>query len=471
MSDLRLGVHDASRIEWAISVPLPRPPAGEREYEVEYTVEVPANLYSVHNVWDHKQTFTRLTSPSEEGPISVDRRDMDELRRDTLGVAHRIKMLRKSFELACKGKPELDTLEGHVTQAVEVVAEMRRNLDRPSSEVSQPGIVPEVRAEWALADEFLSHQLLEFLGGVQRQVDLVEDAPERFDGLRCLITEALAEELVHRKARGFVNPNRGSQKELGRYVERGSALKKHFHGVLYLDVEAWMTDYKLRNWTGIIAACIAAAFWLGFTLLPIAPGMRAGIGIGTFAAMFAVTYALKDRIKELTRLWLTGRLTALYGQRMVRLRLPPRIDASRKVLVEARETFDCTPSTTADALNREVGTPRKIMVLTFRMKVELHASQLLSAKGIHSVKHVFRYDMTPIFSRLDDAIRPVPVLDESARRVCFVEAPKQYRLPVRVVAREKGQQVQRVDGELVLSKRGIDRIELGTESTNQLSTR
>jgi hypothetical protein len=168
MSDLRLGVHDASRIEWAISVPLPQPPAGEREYEIEYTVEVPANLYTVHNVWDHKQTFTRLTSPSEEGPINVDRRDMDELRRDTLGVTHRIKMLRKSFENECAASADCDKLEGHVTQAVEVVAEMRRNLDRPPSDVSQPHIVPEMRAEWALADEFLSHQLLEFLGGSTR---------------------------------------------------------------------------------------------------------------------------------------------------------------------------------------------------------------------------------------------------------------------------------------------------------------
>jgi len=471
MADLRLGVHDLSRVEWAITVSLPTPPDGKRDYEIEYTVEIPSNLYSVHNVWDHKQTFTRLTSPVEEGGVVVDRRDMDELRRDTLGVAHRIKMVRKAIERAC-ARPIAhgdeaavialaEELSQLVTQSVEVVAEMRRCLDRPPSDLSAPNILPEAAAEWMLADEFLSHQLLDFLGGVERLVEetFTIASAHLIEDLRCLVTEALAEELVHRKARGFTNPSAASQEQLGRFVERASQLKKHFHGVLFLDVQAWMTDYKLRNWTGVAAASLAAGFWLAFTLVPIGPGTRAGIGVGTFAVIFAATYALKDRIKELTRGWLTGRLTALYGQRMVRLRLPPNIDPTRKVLVEARETFDCVPSTAADALNRDVGTRRKIMVLTFRMKVEVHASALLASKGIHSIKHVFRYDMTPIFSRLDNAVKAVPVLDESERRVRFVEAPKQYRMPVRVIARQAGKPELRVDAELILSKRGIEKSE------------
>jgi hypothetical protein len=452
-----------SRIEWALSVPLPR--TGERDYEVEFTVEVPQNLFSTHNPWDHKQTFTRLTSPVEEGALQVERSDMDELRRDTLGVAHRLKTLRRTIDtVAANGATLPDKAEQIATlvaQAADLVAEMRRCLDRPPSETSLPRIVPEMQAEWRLADEFLSHGLLEFLGGVTRVADGLSkpDAPDKMETeeLRCLLSEALAEELVHRRARGYLNPAAESQDELGRFVERGSQLKKHFHGVLFLDVESWMTDHKLRNWTGVLAASLAAAFWLGFTLLPIGPGARAGIGLGTFAVMFAVSYALKDRIKELTRSWITGRLTALYGQRMVKLRLPRRIDTSRPTLVDVRETFSCLPTDAPDVLNRHVGNPRKVVCVTFRMKVELHPAPILAKKGIHSVKHVFRYDMTPIFCRLDDAVKPVPVLDPASRRVRFVEAPKQYRMPTRVVVREGGGETARVDGEMVVSKRGIER--------------
>src|SRR5262245_7677217 len=101
ISGLRIGVHDLSRLEWALAVPLPT--AGERDYEVEYTVEIPHNLYTVHNFWDHKQTFTRLTSPVEEGELQVERSDMDELRRDTLGVAHRLKTLRRAVDTVAAG--------------------------------------------------------------------------------------------------------------------------------------------------------------------------------------------------------------------------------------------------------------------------------------------------------------------------------------------------------------------------------
>jgi len=474
---LRLGVHDSSRVEWAASVDLPS--TGERRYEVEFTIRIPAHLYSPHNVWDQKQTFTRLQSPTEEGQLHIERADLDELRRDTLGVAHRLKQLREKLDRACTGaavqavsSPEAlgPTLTEHIRQAVAVVREMRDALERPPSDDSGPSVLPELRREWELADEFLSHRLLDLLGGAQRDLDEVllgpksrlrDGDPAWIEELRCLVAESLAEEMAHRRRRGWVVPGVSSPHELSRFVERASMLKKHFQDVLYLDVEAWMVDYKLRNWTGVVAACLAAGFWLSFTLLPIGPGARAGISVGTFALLFAGSYALKDRIKELTRAWLAGRLTRLYGQRMVKLRLPARVDGKRSVLLEARETFDCVAETADDVLNRNVGRTQRSMVLTFRMRVELHRSGVLRDKQIRSIKHIFRYDLDPIFGRLDNAVKPVPVLDEQARRVLFVEAPKEYRVPVRVVARQEGLADAETHGVLVLSKRGIERLEPG----------
>src|SRR5438132_1300168 len=96
---LWLGVHDSTRIEWTAAVPLPE--AGDDKYELEFSIEVPANIYSAHNVWYHKQSFTRLQSPTEEGELRIDRAHLDELRRDTLGVAHRLKQGRTEFERVC----------------------------------------------------------------------------------------------------------------------------------------------------------------------------------------------------------------------------------------------------------------------------------------------------------------------------------------------------------------------------------
>src|SRR5260370_40707868 len=115
--------------------------------------------------------------------------------------------------------------------------------------------------------------------------------------------------------------------------------------------------------------------------------------------------------------------------------------------------------TGADVLNGNIGSSERAMVLTFRMKVELRSSEVLRDKQIQSIKPVFRSALDPIFSRLDIAVKPVPVLDEKSRRVLFVEAPKEYRILVRVVARQAGIADSHFQGKFVLSKRGIERLE------------
>jgi hypothetical protein len=180
------------------------------------------------------------------------------------------------------------------------------------------------------------------------------------------------------------------------------------------------------------------------------------VGIGT-AAVFAAAYALKDRLKELSRIWLAGRLQRMYGQRAMQLRLPKRIDPSRFVLVSAREHCETRAEEGDDVLNQSVGRTRRLVVLHYRMNAVAHASPLLRRSGLHSVKHIFRYDLTPLFSRLDNAVKRVPVLDEH-QRVHFADAPKEYRFPVRLDACADGKRTRFV-GELVVSKRGIERVE------------
>src|SRR3954462_14769306 len=86
---LWLGVHDLSRIEWTAAVQLPS--AGERKYDGQLAMEISATICASHSVWEHLQIFTRLQSPAAEGPLQIERDDLEELRRDTLGVAHRLK--------------------------------------------------------------------------------------------------------------------------------------------------------------------------------------------------------------------------------------------------------------------------------------------------------------------------------------------------------------------------------------------
>ena len=73
---------------------------------------------------------------------------------------------------------------------------------------------------------------------------------------------------MHRRGHGYITPHADGHAELAAFLERASRLKKHFQDVLYLDVEAYFVDSRVRNYTGVVAACLAAFMWLSFTLLP-----------------------------------------------------------------------------------------------------------------------------------------------------------------------------------------------------------
>jgi len=142
----------------------------------------------------------------------------------------------------------------------------------------------------------------------------------------------------------------------------------------------------------------------------------------------------------------------------VTLRLPRRIDPARRVLLETRETFDveATPFGAADV--GAIGQPKRVVKLLFRMRSTLHAAPALERAHIFSIKHIFRYDLSPIFSRLDNAVKQVPVLD-GHRRVRFADAPREYRFPARIAfCPADGEPIEHL-AYLVVSKRGIERIE------------
>jgi len=133
------------------------------------------------------------------------------------------------------------------------------------------------------------------------------------------------------------------------------------------------------------------------------------------------------------------------------------------VLLETRETFDVAAESFADDL-REVhaaemiGAPKRIVQLKFRMRATLHPAAALERAHIYSIKHIFRYDLSPIFARLDNAVKQVPVLDNN-RRVRFADAPREYRFTARIVFRPVDGDAIEHHAYIVVSKRGIERLE------------
>jgi len=128
------------------------------------------------------------------------------------------------------------------------------------------------------------------------------------------------------------------------------------------------------------------------------------------------------------------------------------------VVIFARESFDTKVASRPDPLNPASNATLASTVVRYKHRGEVTSQAALLSSGVQGVKHICRYDLSPLFARLDDSAKRVPVLDAVTRRVTFIEAPRGYRVPVRARVECNGV-TREVDASLVLHKRGLDRIE------------
>ena len=458
---LKIEAHDASRVEWSIYIPLPR---GREinEAEVSLRLEFPENAYVPHDGWEQLQILPRLSSPDEQanaaGPATA-----DGVRRSALGVARRLKLLRESIPrvaVAHSLNPMpvapslLKDLDRILDQAIAALEQARDSLSAP-----QPDDPPELPRERELADEFLSGQLLELLT-VAEETCARMLAPAGLPGYRAVaeklrqkIADALAAELRVRERKGEMLPDGEDVEALALFLDRAAQLKKHFQEVLFLEPETRMIDEALRNWVGLSGA--ATAFVLYFGLQALQTSAAAGLGLWTLMTVGAVAYALKDRAKELTRQWLAGKLSHLYANRVLVLREPERLERGRNVVLHARESLAQARVARADPLNPGSGAVQRVVTVDYKQRARVTRLKGPGAETFERLKIVFRYDLAPILTRLDDSVKRVPV--QSGPGVRFADAPRLYRVPLSLLVTTSAGAEKR-EAVIVLNRRGIARI-------------
>jgi hypothetical protein len=475
-ADVRLEVHDTSRLEWAVSVPLPRD--GEADYAIELDLEVPAHVLAAHSPWDHLQEFTRLDGPDEMA-LSVE--TVDALRRFAVGIAAKLARTHEGFSRHARlvASPfatddvthHIAALEAWVTAAEHVLVEARRRLRETPKKM-------DIEREARLVDEYLSLRMLELLAGAERTLHTlqaraahaIDDSSKRLEGaapalanIEDQIADSLAAEMEHREDERYIEatPDSAGPVGLERYLDRASQLKKHFQEVLFLEAERFTVSERFHH---VVAGSVAivASTWAFVGQLYLTKGsIKASVSgsLMLLCILAGIIYAVKDRIKEIGRQWFAKNVHRFYAQRIARYRAPAKTCPSRDVIVRAKESFLREGARRADPLNPTAGATVPVTMLRYRHQGALEASPTLTRAGISRVKHVFRYDLSPLFARLDDATKSVPVFDSKMRRVRFTQAPRCYRVPIRIVVRLGEDVVSDQQGSLVLHKRGLERID------------
>jgi hypothetical protein len=468
--DVRLDVHDASRLEWSVSVPLPEKRANR--YSIDFQLEIPANVFARHAPWDQMQSWTRLDGPAETS-LGNEVVTIDALRRGAVAFAHKLSRASEGFTRHCRLAAALFTvsprkdlehgLELWLEVARATATEARERLD---AEHADDG--PELTRERALVDEYISVRFLEMMAAAERALALLsasrhaQSYAEAVTHGEGILAEALAAEITHRHERGYLCADPKSSATLEQYLDRASRLKKHFQEVLFLESEIYHVAERIHHWVASFVAIIASswAFAWQIALMNRQPtkGSQLGSGIVLVAVIAGLIYAGKDRIKEIGRNWISGNVHRFYAQRVAKWRAPARRLPDRDVIVHARESFDQSVARRPDPLNPASKATVAATLVHFVHKGRVLPQEQLSQAGVRRVKHIFRYDFSPLFARLDDAVKQVPVLDAVTRRVHFADAPRVYRVPVSIRVR-CADESRDLDVTLVMNKRGLDRIE------------
>jgi hypothetical protein len=467
---LRVDVHDASRLEWVVAVPLPEEES--RSYALVVQLEIPANVFAPHAAWAQLQSWTRLDGPIGR-PYPHDDVTIDNLRRSAISTAQRLTVAHDGFVRHCRLAAALmastplddllDKLDLWLGVGTATVSEARAKLVATRTEDT-----PEVRHERNLVDEYISVRYLDALAGVQQALEVLRDSrhAERHADVIASATshlaEALAAELGYRRDRGYVCGDDASPAALQEYLERTSRLKKHFQEVLFLESSTYQVADRIHHWVAAVVALFAStwAFAWQLALLNRKPttGSQLGSGLILVATIAGVVYATKDRIKEIGKSWISGNVHRLYAQRVARWFTPAKRFKKRQVVAKARESFDQFVSTHPDPLNPAAHATTLSTVIRYTHRGTVMAQPAVLASGARGIRHVFRYDLSPLFARLDDTAKRVPVLDPVTRKVRFVDTPRCYRVPVRARVECDGA-TREIEAVLVLHKRGLERME------------
>jgi hypothetical protein len=461
-ASIALNVHDSSRLEWSATVPAAA--RGPRSYRLELELELPANSSAPHLPWAQLQALARFERPAPQSAIAG---PVDELRRLALVTTGRLIAASQGFWRHARALlDEGGAADGEVANLRLWLHAGMHALGKARGHLGSAG--PRglhVDHERALVDEYLSGQCLGMLTEIARALHTLanhEGAPMAArDLIEPEVAEAIADELRRRRERGYSEIDEGRPADLEGYLERMSQLKKRFQSQLFLRRESHAAEERLGPWiaalagttAGMVAFAVQVVFRHG---LPDDGRLRSGIVL--LALLTGISYALRDRIKEQGRHWLARRFRRYFTQRITRYAMAPRGSGEPSLVVDARESFEqAVHDDTSSELDCDELGPATTEGLRF-----VHVGRLLPLDVPEGalpgqLRLIFRYDLSPLFSRLHDPVKPVVTVDPIEHRIRMVDAPRVYRLPLRLTL-SLGDLTRVRRGILVMNKFGIHRI-------------
>lgn len=317
-------------------------------------------------------------------------------------------------------------------------------------------------------DEYLTYRLDHTLASLHFLLSTAWHAPVRFERVVEVMTELAEAEHQHRIRRGYITLAPGDDAALALYTYRAGALKKLVDQVLYLDVKTIQETARWRNLAAMLGA-MAAAFFAGFSDRSyIMPLYQHNLWLAL--ALFATIYVLKDRMKEFLREYVWDHVSRFFPDNKLLIEDPNKnIDIGRcheKVRYVQKDHVSPDVLAVRNAHHAiDLDQERKETVVIYQNDLKLYAKEILSEHRRRTqIKHILRFSVESLLSRLDNPTARVQFFDQESRVFCRLRAPKVYHLNVvfrvtRYDDRNRGERPQFHRIRVILDKNGIHHID------------
>lgn len=442
--DLDVQLHDSGHLEWEVSAPLPAP-GHTLSYQVRLRIEVPDASWTHHDPWHHFRARSRLQAP-RLGDVAAGGAPAD-LRRATLGAVRdgksSLSRARRAMRALLRGEVEqLAAVRTHLA-----TAEARLLAELPAGPDEEPVLrmSEEYRAaRWCL-------ELSNLLAWADRTCP-PEVAGQEWQAARDAVAARALEALENARRKSDFDPadSRGQEG----FLRRAGQLKRKFHRHLFLDAEILEPDRKFGHLIAAFVAILASTWAFIWQIAWANQYMSSALPVTTlcFVGVVAgVLYAVKDRIKEVGRRWLSSRLRQTYADRIVKLRLLEEMDHRQPVIARSLESIRVTDV-------RTVGEDR-VTTLEVLLRLKLYGRRAPLDGGMRRIKHFLRYDFSQALVGMERAPHPLAVPDANGG-VRILQVPKTYAMPLRCEVMDGVGRVTRAfEGTLVAADTRLVRLE------------
>ena len=477
-------LHDKYQFEVKFTYPLDRR-RESTEYHVETYMFIPNNLcvndstYSREEFFNDMQKYIRFKTPAsllrvlDQGDASplaklaatmkalAERSDADAAR----DYEERLKMFCSILKSAMRDEESFiersrddANFKELASNYLHVACELTTKFRSLKISVQAPTVDLRLLKLFELADEFISITVCKYFA---RLALFLKGLGE--DALRSEAVAAIDAETLHRASNMQPSvPKEGSDNE--EYLYREGVLKKIMASVLFLRTSTKREGKFLEQMLFGLAAGLAMAF-----ATFIAFYSRAVIAIQDFSLSFflilVVAYMFKDRIKEVTRNYMSAKLR----ERLYDYRTDIYNALDRKVGV-CKESFSFIPESKVPAQIAKLRNKDYFAelengclgedVIQARKSIRLFSKgceRIFSDFNVDGVVDIMRFNVRGFLEKMDNPSRDIPIA--SGGEVATVKGRRVYHINLIIRYGMEGCEDSFRRFRLVLSRNGIRRIE------------